>query len=118
MRFYPPDYRREPAPPFYRQQPFGPSNPMGRQADYYYYPNQFRRPDQANFYAEQFRRQYDPHLQYPRQDSPFSNPYEQQRPSRFGRLPDHFNTLMSHAGTLQNGVNMMRQISSLLGMFR
>ena len=117
MRFYPPDSRRRPAPPFYRQQ-FRPSNRMGRQADYYYSPNQFRRPDQANFYAEQFRRQYYPPNQYTRQDSPFSNPYEQQRPSRFGRLPQHFNTLMGHAGTLQNGVNMMRQISSLLGMFR
>ena len=53
MRFYPPDSRRGPAPPYYRQQ-FGPSNRMGRQADYYYYPNQFRRPDNANFYAEQF----------------------------------------------------------------
>ena len=117
MRFYPPDSRRGPAPPFYRQQ-FGPSSRMRRQGDYYYYPNQFRRPDHANFYAEQFRRQYYPPTQYPRQDSPFSNPYEQQRPSRFGRLPEHFNTLMGHAGTLQNGVNMMRQISSLLGMFR
>ena len=117
MRFYPPDSRRGPAPPYYRQQ-FGPSNRMGRQTDYYYYPNQFRRPDNTNFYAEQFRRQYYPPNQYTRQDAPFSNSYEQLRPSRFGRLPEHFNTLMGHAGTLQNGINVMKQISSLLGMFR
>ena len=116
MRFYPPDFRRGPTPPFYRQR-FEPSNPMGTPHNYYYYPNQFRRPDNTYFYAEQFRRQYNP-PQYPRQDFSFSYPYEQQRPSRLGRLPEHFNTLMGHAGTLQNGVNMMRQISSLLGMFR
>ena len=117
MRFYPPDFRGGPMSPTYRQRS-RPSNSIGRQNDFYYYPNQFRRPENPNFYGDQFRRQYYPPNQYTGQSLPFSNRYEQPRPSRLRNLPQHFNTLMGHAGTLQNGVNMMRQISSLLGMFR
>ena len=117
MRFYPQDPRRGPASPLYRQR-FGPPNQMRRQADPYYYPNQFRRPENPNFYGEQFRRQYYPPNPNTGQDSPSNNPSAQPRFSRLARLPDQFNTLMGHAGTIQNGLNTMRQIGSLLGMFR
>ena len=118
MRFYQPDYRRGPVPPLYRQR-FGPPNQMTRQAEPYFYPNQFRRPGNPNFYAEQFRGQYYHPNQNTGQNLPFSNTAEQQpRFSRLAKLPDHFNTLMGHAGTVQNGINMMRQLGSFLGRFR
>ena len=120
MRFYPPNPRRGPAPPVYRQR-FGPSNQMGRQEGSYY-PNQFRRRDDSYSYPYQYSRQPQPYY-YPPQDtgydSQFGNPYEQQQYSQFGgRLPGRLNTLMGHAGTLRNGYYMMRQVGSLLGMFR
>lgn len=120
MRFYPPNPRRGPAPPLYRQR-FGPSNRMGRQEDSFYYPNRFRRRDDSYSYPYQYSRQPQPYYypeQYMRYDSSVGNSSERPQVSRFGRLPDHLNTLMGHAGTIQNGVNMMRQFSSLLGMFR
>ena len=117
MRFYPPDPRRGPAPPLYRQR-FGPPNQMRRQPEPYYYPDQFRRPENPNFYAEQFARQYYHPNQNIGQDAQFSPPAEQPRFSRLAKLPDQFNTLMGHAGTLQNGLNMMRQFGSFLGRFR
>ncbi len=46
----------------------------------------------------------------------FSNHNSSQ--GRFGNLPNHINTLMGHAGTINNGLNMMRQFSSLMGLFR
>lgn len=117
MRFYPPDPRRGPAPPLYRQR-FGPPNQMTRQFDSYYYPDQFRRSENPNFYAEQFTRQYYHPTQNIGPDSQFSNYAEQPRFSRLAKLPDQFNTLMGHAGTIQNGLNMMRQFGSFLGRFR
>ena len=94
---------------------------MDRQPDSFYYPPRFRRREDSYAYPSQYSRQRQPYY-YPEQymgyDSPVRNSNERPRPSRIGRLPEHFNTLMGHAGTLQNGINMMRQFSSLLGMFR
>ena len=46
-------------------------------------------------------------------------PYQQfQGPRIGGRLPDHLNTIMGHAGTITNGVNMLRQMGALLSLFR
>ena len=118
MRFYPPNPRRGPGPLFYRQR-FGPPPRMRRQPDSFNYPDQFRRPADPNFYAEPFGRQYNnPANQNPGQDLPASTPSEQPRFSRLARLPDQFNTLMGHAGTIQNGINTMRQLGSLLRIFR
>mgnify|MGYP003467396893 FL=1 len=125
MRFYPPNPRRGPVPPLYRQQ-FRPSNRMDRRPDSFNYPNQFGRREDFYSYPYQYSRQRQPYY-YPEQhtgyDSPVGNSNvgnsnERPRPSRFGRLPEHFDTLMGHADKVQNGINMMRQVSSFLGMFR
>ncbi len=94
---------------------------MDRRPDSFYYPNQFGRREDSYSYPYQYSRQRQPYY-YPEQhtgyDSPVGNPNERPRPSRFGRLPEHFDTLMGHADKVQNGINMMRQVSSFLGMFR
>lgn len=95
MLFNPPDPRRRPYPPVYRQGG-RPPNRMRRQNDAFFYPNQFIRHQKS-----------------------FSNPYQQQRPfSRFERMPSHFNNIMGHVGTITKGVNMMRQFGSILSLFR
>ncbi|MBI6862175.1 hypothetical protein [Lysinibacillus fusiformis] len=35
-----------------------------------------------------------------------------------GRLPDHLHAIMGHAGTITNGVNMLRQMGALLSLFK
>lgn len=137
MPFFPTEPRRVPMPPVYRQN-FGPPNQMRSQV-----PPMFNRPQQR----PDFFRPYPQHQPManvnrqplgffgPNQQQPFFDPYgrqqqpefnqqgpfqqqQQQQPSRFGRLPDTLNTLMGHAGTITNGVNMMRQFGSLLSLFR
>jgi len=49
---------------------------------------------------------------------PFFYPNQQLQPSRFGRLPQHINTIMGHAGTITNGVSMLRQMGAFLSFFR
>lgn len=49
---------------------------------------------------------------------PFYYPKQQPQTSRVGRLPQHLNTLMGHAGTITNGVNMIRQMGYFLSLFR
>lgn len=44
-------------------------------------------------------------------------PNQQFQAPRIGRLPD-LNTIMGHAGTITNGVNMLRQMGALLSLFR
>ncbi|MFJ7736264.1 hypothetical protein ACIQ2D_07940 [Lysinibacillus sp. NPDC097287] len=80
MPYYPPNSRKRPLPPAYRQG-YGPPY-QGMQEQPFYYPNQ---------------------------QSPVS---------RFGRLPSHLNTIMGHAGRISYGVNMLRQMGSLISFFR
>ena len=56
----------------------------------------------------------------PYNQQPFNNQYFQQQPqgSNFGRLPDQLNRIMGHAGTITNGVNMMRQMGAIFSLFR
>lgn len=117
MRFYPPNPRRGPVPPLYRQQ-FRPSNRMDRRPDSYSYPYQYSRQRQPYYYPEQHTGYDSPVENFNVGNSNVGNPNERPRPSRFGRLPEHFDTLMGHADKVQNGINMMRQVSSFLGMFR
>ncbi|WP_230875113.1 hypothetical protein [Lysinibacillus cavernae] len=49
---------------------------------------------------------------------PYYSPNQQMQGSRLGNLPDHLNTIMGHAGTITNGVNMLRQMGALLSLFR
>ncbi len=53
-----------------------------------------------------------------RQQQPFHYPNQQPQTSRFGRIPQHLNTIMGHAGTITNGIGMLRQMGSLLRFFR
>lgn len=56
--------------------------------------------------------------QFRRQRQPFLYPNQQLSQFRNGGLPNHLNTLMGHVGTITNGVNMMRQIGSIMSIFR
>lgn len=93
MQFYPPDPRRRPTPPPYRQRVMP--------------PNQFQRQDDSFFYLNQVTQQ-----------NPFLPPNNQPQVSRFSRLPDHLNTIYGHMGTIRNGVDMMRQLGAFLSRFR
>ncbi|MGE7696493.1 hypothetical protein ACQKNC_20750 [Lysinibacillus sp. NPDC094177] len=53
-----------------------------------------------------------------RREQPFFYPNQQHQTSRFGRLPQHINTIMGHAGTITNGVGMLRQMGAFLNFFR
>ncbi|MFP3918474.1 hypothetical protein U5N28_11745 [Lysinibacillus telephonicus] len=94
MQFYPPNPRRRPIPPVYRQRVAPPSQ-IQRQDDSLYYLNQVRR-----------------------QDEPFLPPNNQPQVSRLRRFPDHLNTIYGHMGTIRNGVDMMRQLGAFLSRFR
>lgn len=78
---------------------YPPPNPRGRAPQPYRQgfraPNQFRRQGQPFFYTNQQPPQF-----------------------RNGGLPNHLNTIMGHVGTITNGVNMMRQIGSIMSLFR
>lgn len=87
---------------------FGPP-PMMRQQYGYPMHNQF--PPSRNAYYPQ--NPY--HINQGQQ--PFS-PYQQMPRQRFNEMPDHLNTIMGHMGTITNGINMMRQVSSLVRLFR
>ncbi|MGG0658346.1 hypothetical protein [Rummeliibacillus pycnus] len=139
MPFYQPDPRRSALPPSYRQgfgppnqgrqgfgppnqgrQGFGPPN-QGRQG--FGPPNQGRQgfgpPNQGRQgfgLPNQGRQGFGPPYQG-RQEQRFFDPNQRQNVSSFGRLPDHLNTIMGHAGTIKNGVNMMREIGSFLRSF-
>ena len=88
MPYYSPDPRRRPVPRSYRQN----FNPM-----------------------YQGRREQPFSFNNPR---PFSFNNQQPQNSRFGNLSNSLNTMMGHAGTITNGVNMLRQMGSLLSLFR
>lgn len=70
-------------------------------------------------YLDSYNRQQQPGFNSNNRQPPFINPYQQQPPIR--RRPpiqDTLNTIMSHAGTINNGVNMIRQMGSLLASLR
>lgn len=102
MPFYPPRYRRD-------------SFQMGGQRFGPPAPQPFRGPNPF-FASQQFR---GPNNFYPQQNQfesrPYFNPNEQ---PPYGRAPTDLNTMMGHVGTITNGINMMRQIGGVLGLFR
>lgn len=77
-----------------------------------YPPNPNRRP-----FPPRYRQGFGPPNQI-RQVQPFSYPNYQPQASRFGRLSDNLNTIMGHAGSITNGVNMLRQVGAFLSMLR
>lgn len=140
MVYYPQDGRSGPRAPMYSHRG-GPASSMRRQDEAYYYPNQMRR-DESYFYPIHMGRREEAYFNpgsIRRQDEAYFYPgqmggrevtqyypsemrgrnYPPKRPqSSFERLPDHLNTIMGHMGTITQGVNMMRQIGSLLSMFK
>lgn len=78
----------------------------------YFQPN-FRRgpylPSNRQYFEPPFRG---------RMMQPSYYPNQQYQPSRLGNLPNHLNTIMGHAGTITNGVNMLRQMGAFLSLFR
>lgn len=111
-RFHPEAIRREDAAYFY------PNEMMRGQGAPNYYSNQMRRRGAPEYYPNEVRGQGTPDY-YPNQmQGQQPPPNQQRRPSRFERLPDHFNTLVGHMGTINNGIQMMRQFGSILNIFR
>ena len=49
---------------------------------------------------------------------PPNNPYQQRPIRRRPPIQDTLNTLMSHAGTINNGVNILRQMGSLIASLK
>lgn len=78
----------------------------------FYPPNPRMRP-----FPPRYRQGFGPPIQG-RRGQPFFNHYQQPQTSRFGRLPQHLNTIMGHAGTITNGVGMLRQMGAFLNFFR
>jgi len=78
----------------------------------FFQPNPRRRPSPPSY-----RQSFGPPYRG-RQEQPYFYPNQQPQVSRFGRLPNHVNTLMRHAGTISYGVNMIRQMGSFLSIFR
>ncbi|HWL24568.1 MAG TPA: hypothetical protein VNR38_12610, partial [Ureibacillus sp.] len=66
----------------------------------YYYQNQMRRQDEAYFHPN---------------GMPGPNQPPNRRPP--SRIPEHLNSLAGHMGTITQGINIMRQVGSLLSMF-
>ena len=79
----------------------------------FYPPNSRMRPP----FPPRNRQGFGPPMQG-RRVPPFFYPNQQPQPSRFGRLPQHLNTIMSHAGTITNGFGMLRQMGALINFFR
>ena len=132
MTFYPPNPGGGPFPPRNRQN-FGPPSPFGRQGNPYPPPAPFRR--QAPFYPQgnPMGGQRNPFFNprpFGNQGQPFfdQNPFGMQDPAsynpnqQFGAprrgVGDQLNTLMGHMGTVTNGVNMLRQLGSIMTLFR
>ncbi|WP_107923763.1 hypothetical protein [Lysinibacillus parviboronicapiens] len=78
----------------------------------FYPPNPRRRP-----LPQRYRQGFGSSYQG-RQEQPFFYPMQQPQAFKFGNLPDSLNAIMGHAGTITNGVNMLRQMGSLLSLFK
>ncbi len=79
----------------------------------YFHPNARRGP-----YPPSNRQYFGPPFRGRLVQQPYYSPNQQSQGLRLGNLPDHLNTIMGHAGTITNGVNMLRQMGSLLSLFK
>ena len=130
MPFFQPNPRRSPFPERNRQG-YGPPNQGRREQPFF---NQYQGRREQSFFNQNRGRQEQPFFnQYQgRQEQPFyyqnqgfqEQPYyypDQQYPAPGlggGGLTNNLNTLMGHAGTITNGVNMFRQLGSIMSLFR
>lgn len=78
----------------------------------FYPPNRRNRPIPPTY-----RQGFGPTYQSMQQKS-FYYPPQQPQAFRYGSLPNNLNTMMGHAGRIMYGVNMVRQVGSLLSLFR
>ena len=79
----------------------------------------FNSNQQQQPFLDPYNRQQQPAFNSNNRQPPLINQYQQQQPIR--RIPpiqDTLNTIMSHAGTINNGVNVIRQMGSLLASLR
>jgi len=117
MPYYPPDQRRR----AFSQDPRRGAVPPGFRQNFEP-PNDMRRYDRSNMFHQQQVQGYSQHGPRRRPASPFM--YNQQPPNDFPeqgprrRFPENLNTMMSHAGKIYEGVNIVRQIGSFFNMFR
>lgn len=93
-----PQRNRQVFGPLYQGQQFG--SPYQRQ--------QFGAPYQGQQFGQINDNRWNPSFMSPNNSSP----------GTLGNLPNHINTLMGHASTIQGGYNMMRQLGSFMGLFR
>lgn len=104
MQFYQPNFGGRPIPTY-------PQNFVS--------PTAYRRPNNTLYYPSEFVRPMDsyyfPNHLYPANRQPYYSPYQQTGPSK---LPNALNLIMDHAGTITSGVNMVRQIGSIMSLFR
>lgn len=56
-------------------------------------------------------------FRYRQGQQPFA-PYQQMPMQRPAERPDHLNTIIGHMGTINNGLNMIKQVSSIMSLFR
>ncbi|WP_274310125.1 hypothetical protein [Solibacillus daqui] len=92
-------------------QQFGPP-PFARQPFGYQMQNSFPPPRNSNYpiYPQ------NPYS-YGQGQQPFS-PYQQMPMQGPTERPDHLNTILGHMGTINNGLNMIKQFSSIMSIFR
>lgn len=100
----------------YQGQQFGPPY-QGQQFVNPYQGQQFVNPYQGQqfggpYQGQQFGQNYDNRW------NPAFMPPNNSSQGMLGNLPNHINTLMGHASTIQNGYNMMRQLGSVMGLFK
>ncbi|WP_419959976.1 hypothetical protein [Psychrobacillus sp. BM2] len=105
-RSFPPRNRQVFGPPYQGQRFGGPY--QGQQFGPPYQGQRFGAPYQGQQFGQTYDNRWSPSFMSPNNSSP----------GILGNLPNHLNTLMGHAGTIQNGYNMMRQLGSVMGLFR
>ena len=116
-RSFPPRNRQVFGPPYQEQQFGGPY--QGQQFGPPYQGQQFAPPYQGQQFGPPYQgQQFGAPYQGQQFGPPYNNRGNQSSPGVLGNLPNHINTLMGHAGTIRNGYTMMRQLGSVIGLFR
>ncbi len=87
-----------------------------RQEEVYYYQNQMRRQDEAYFHPNGMPGPNQAPMAGPNQ-APMPGPNQAPNRRPPSRLPEQLNSIAGHMGTITQGINIMRQVGSLLSMF-
>ena len=109
--------------PYYRQDARMGMFPPNGQGQYFGFqvPQAYRQQQMGvtrfNEFSQPHNAFYPPYPIDPRQGQQF-NPHWQGQQSRFDGLSDNLNKMAGHMGTVTNGINMMRQVSAMIKLFR